>query len=131
MKARATAEFPLATHLGMVTEVTSPGESVASVTVVPAHLNPHGAVHGAVLFAMVDTAMGAATMSVLPDGQWCASIDVQLRFCRPVFTGQLRALATVVQAGKRVVHLKADVHDENQDLVAYATGSFAVIPKPD
>ena len=105
-------------------------ELLVRAEVTSEHLNPHGAVHGAVLFAMVDTAMGAATMSVLGPDQWCASIDVQLRFCKPVFEGVLLGTANVVQAGKRIVHLKAEIHDQSQDLVGLATGSFAVIPKP-
>jgi len=114
----------------MVTQVAAPGVASARIEVTSEHLNPHGAVHGAVLFAMVDTAMGAATMSVLGPDQWCASIDVQLRFCKPVFEGVLLGTANVVQAGKRIVHLKAEIHDQSQDLVGLATGSFAVIPKP-
>lgn len=130
MTPEPTASFPLATHLGMVTNVTAPGEASAHIAVTPEHLNPHGAVHGAVLFAIVDTAMGAATMSVLGSDQWCASIDVQLRFCKAVFEGTLLGTATVVQAGKRIVHLNAEIRDQSEDLVGLATGSFAVIPKP-
>ncbi|HNI71318.1 MAG TPA: PaaI family thioesterase [Marmoricola sp.] len=130
MKPQQTAPFPLATHLGMVTEVIDEGGARARVEVTPEHLNPHGAVHGAVLFALVDTAMGAATLSVLASDQWCASIEVQLRFVRPVFSGQLMARARVISAGKRIVHLSAEVRDDDDELVALATGSFAVIPKP-
>ncbi|HNA98778.1 MAG TPA: PaaI family thioesterase, partial [Marmoricola sp.] len=75
-------------------------------------------------------AMGAATLSVLASDQWCASIEVQLRFVRPVFSGQLMARARVISAGKRIVHLSAEVRDDDDELVALATGSFAVIPKP-
>ena len=44
----------------MVTEEKAKGSAIARVKVTAEHLNPHGSVHGAVLFAMVDTAMGAA-----------------------------------------------------------------------
>lgn len=123
----STSGFPLADFLEMVTETTKPGIASARIEVQPKHLNPHGALHGAVLFAMVDTAMGAATMSLLGNGQLCASIDVQLRFCKPIFTGTLLATATVAQQGKRVVHLQANVHNPDGELVAFASGSFAVI----
>lgn len=36
----------------------------------------NGVVHGALLFAMADTAMAAAMMSTIDDGMTCASIDV-------------------------------------------------------
>jgi acyl-CoA thioesterase len=66
-------------------------------------------------------------MSVLDEGQLCASIDVQVRFCRAAFDGSLVATATVMQAGKRIVHLQADVRDQDGVLVALASGSFAVL----
>lgn len=106
----------------------SPGVGTATVQVSPALHNPNGVVHGAVLFAMVDTAMGAATMSALDAGLACASIEVHLRFLRAAATGRLSADATVVKAGRRVVQLDARVRDEAEELVATASGSFAVIP---
>ena len=108
----------------------SPRSAEARLTVGPEHLNPHGAVHGAVLFAMVDTAMGAATMSVLPEGRLCASIDVQMRFLAPVFDGSLAATAEVIKAGKKVVHLQARVLDHDDRVVAFGTGAFSVFDAP-
>lgn len=127
MADHSTHAFPLADFLGMVTEKAGRGAATSRVSVTAAHLNPHGSVHGAVLFAMVDTAMGAATMSVLDEGQLCASIDVQVRFCKAAFDGELVATATVMQAGKRVVQLQAEVRDQDDGLVGLASGSFAVI----
>jgi uncharacterized protein (TIGR00369 family) len=122
------ASFPLQGHLGMTIGNPSPGVGTATVLVSPAFHNPNGVVHGAVLFAMVDTAMGAATMSALDAGLACASIEVHLRFLRAAATGRLSADATVVKAGRRVVQLDARVRDEAEELVATASGSFAVIP---
>lgn len=124
--------FPLAEHLGMVVEEVEPGVATARVQVTPGHLNPHGALHGAVPFAMLDTAMGAATMSVLDkERNLCASIDVQLHFCKAVFGGEVTGTVRVVQAGKRVVHLQGEVRDAAGDLVAFGSGSFAVLHRPD
>lgn len=127
MSDRPSPLFPLAGFLGMVTEKTERGSAISRVKVTAEHLNPHGSVHGAVLFAMVDTAMGAATMSVLDEDQLCASIDVQVRFCKAAFDGELVATATVMQAGKRIVQLQAEVRDQDGGLVGLASGSFAVI----
>ena len=122
-----TPTFPLADFLGMVTEPAGRGVATARLVAGPVHINPHGAVHGAVLFAMVDTAMGAATMSVLNAGQICASIEVQLRFCKATAGGELIATATVAQQGKRIIQLQAEIRDAAGELVALAGGSFAVI----
>lgn len=111
----------------MEIERTATGVAVTRLSARAEHLNPHGTVHGAVMFALVDTAMGAATMSVLDGDDLCASIDVQLRFLRPVVGGDLVATAEVVHAGKRVVHLESRVRDGQDRVVALATGSFAVV----
>jgi acyl-CoA thioesterase len=119
--------FALRDFLGMDLRQREPGVCSAALTASDAHLNPHGTVHGAVLFTMVDTAMGGATMSVLDEGLLCASIDVHLRFLKPVFGGELEATAEVVRAGKRVVHLEARVRGGDGETVAMATGAFAVL----
>lgn len=120
-------DFPLADDLAMDIETAAPGRSIATVEAGPRHLNPNGVVHGAVLFALVDTSMGAATMSVLEEGCFCASIEVHLRFLRPVPQGTVRAETSVVHRGKRVVQLESRVSDPDGHTVATATGSFAVL----
>jgi acyl-CoA thioesterase len=104
-----------------------PGRGAARLEVGPEHLNPNGVVHGAVLFAMMDTAMGAATVSILAEGRFCASVDVHLRFIRPVSRGGLDVEARVVHPGRRVVQLEATARDDDGRLVATATGGFVVL----
>lgn len=94
------------------------------------HANPNGVLHGAILFALVDTTMGAATMDAL-GGRPCASIEVQLRFVRPAVGGVLRAETRVLRAGRRIVHLDSSVTDGDGRLVATASGSFAVLTDRD
>ena len=83
--------------------------------------------HGAVLFALVDTAMGKSTMSVIEPGRFCASIEISLRFIRPAAEGELTAVANVVKRGRSVVHLDAQVLGDDERLVATAAGTFAII----
>ena len=121
-------EFPLRTYLGMEMSGDEPGVGVAEVTIGPEHLNPNGVVHGAVLFALVDTAMGKATMSVIdePD-RFCASIEVSLHFIRPAAEGSLVATARVLKRGRHVVHLEASCTAAEDRLIATAAGTFAII----
>ena len=119
--------FPLREVLGF--EVTQGvGTGVATLDVGPLHINPHGAVHGGVFFIMLDTAMGAATMSVVGDGNWCATLDIHTRYLSPCFGGKVIATATARKAGKRVVHLDAVVAGEDGKEYVAASGVFAVIP---
>lgn len=122
--------FPLRSHLGLNVATTGPGTATALLTADDRHLNPNGVVHGAVLFAMADTAMGAAAMSVVPDGCACASIEVHLRFLTPAMAGPLTAEVAVERAGRRIVHLTGRIHASDGGLVATATATFAVISLP-
>ncbi len=120
-------EFALKRFLGMQIDGIATGRARALVSIGDEHRNPNGVVHGAVIFAMVDTAMGAATMSTLPDGQFCTSVEVQLRFIRPATDGDLIADVSVVKKGKSIVHLEARVHDGDERLIATGGGTFAII----
>lgn len=123
-------QFPLRDHLGLDVSITGPGTASASLTADDRHLNPNGVVFGAVLFSMVDTAMGAAAMSVVPEGSACASVEVHLRFLRPAMAGALSTDVVVDRAGRRIVHLSGRVHAADGGLVATATATFAVITMP-
>jgi acyl-CoA thioesterase len=119
--------FPLRDMLGF--EIASgAGTSRAWLDVDERHINPHGTVHGAVTFMLIDTAMGGATMSVLPTGNWCATLDINTRYLAPCFGGRITATATVRKAGSRIVHLDAVVADDEGTEFVTATAVFAVIP---
>ena len=127
-EAPAYGDFPLKQYLGMELHGDDPGTGYAEIEVGSEHLNPNGVVHGAVLFALVDTAMGKSTMSVVDEpGAYCASIELSLRFIRPASAGRLIATATVVKRGRSVVHLEADVVGDDGRLVAKAAGTFAIL----
>lgn len=119
--------FPLQELLGFEIE-SGDGRGTAWLEVDERHINPHGTVHGAVMYALLDTAMGGATMSILPEGNWCATLDIHTRYLAPCFGGKVTALATVRRPGRRVVHLDATVTGDDGTEYVAASGVFAVIP---
>ncbi len=118
--------FPLRDYLGFEVE-RGEGSATAWLVLDERHLNPNGVMHGAVPFALMDTAMGTAAMSVVPEGAKCATIEVHTRFHASAVEGMLHAEATVTSVGRRIVHLQARTHRSDGKLVASATGSFAVV----
>jgi acyl-CoA thioesterase len=119
--------FPLRDMLGF-TISQGEGTGVAELELDERHMNPHGAVHGGVMFVLVDTAMGAAAMSVVGEGNRCATLDIHTRYLSPCFGGRVTATATVRKPGRRVVHLDATVVGDDGREYTAATGVFAVIP---
>ena len=118
------ATFPLRTFLGMDISSATAGTAEASLVVDDKHLNPNGVVHGAVLFALVDTAMGAAAMSVLAEGRYATSVDIQFRFVRPASTGRLSATVEVIKAGRNLIPLAGRITGEDDKLISTAAGTF-------
>jgi acyl-CoA thioesterase len=121
------ALFPLQEWLGFTIDRGN-GLATATINLDDRHMNPHGIAHGAVAFALMDTVMGAATMSVIDEGNLCATIEMHTRFHRGATGGQLIATAEVLTAGRKVVHLEAKTHDGDGKLLASATCSYAVLP---
>ncbi len=65
--------------------------------------NPIGSVHGGVYATLLDSAAGCAVQSVLPQGMGYTSLDLNVKFLRPVTvdTGKVRAVGTVLNSGRR------------------------------
>jgi acyl-CoA thioesterase len=102
------------------------GRSKFELTVRPEHMNPHGVVHGGVIYTLADFAMGGALTSLLGPGERCATLEVKINYLAPTMSGDLRAEACVVSRSRRVGVLEARVYGGGQALVALATGSFYI-----
>jgi len=122
-------DHPFADLIGLTVDQQGYGCSTLLLPVDGRHLNPHGVVHGAVIYAMADTGMGAALYSVLDAGYACATIDISISYFRPVVDGQLLCQTVVENKGRTVAHLTARI-TQNDKLVAQASGNFAIISAP-
>ena len=83
------------------------GNSRLHLTVAPQHLNPHQVVHGAVVYAMADTGMGAALYPTLAAGEICATIEIKINYFKPVSAGALSCITQVVNRGRTVANLES------------------------
>ncbi len=122
-------DHPFADLIGLIIKQQGDGSSTLLLPVDGRHLNPHGVVHGAVIYAMADTGMGAALYSVLDAGYACATIDISISYFRPVVDGQLLCQTVLENKGRTVAHLTARI-TQNDKLVAQASGNFAIISAP-
>lgn len=111
-------------NLGMETGLMADGTCEMQLVVDERHLSTAERVHGGVFFTMLDTAMGRAVISVLPEGQGCATVEAKINYFRPVQRGRLLARATVVSKTRRTAYAEASLIDEKDRLVARASGTF-------
>ncbi|HSE05614.1 MAG TPA: PaaI family thioesterase [Methylomirabilota bacterium] len=115
---------PFADLLGLRRSTMEDGRCRFEATVRPEHKNPHGVVHGGVVYTLVDYAMGGAVTSRLGPGERCATLEIKVNYLAPVSEGRLAAEAWVVAQTPRVVVLEARVRADGDRLIALATGSF-------
>ncbi|MEU5907475.1 PaaI family thioesterase [Micromonospora sp. NPDC047467] len=96
------------------------------------HYNPLGTVHGGVISTMLDTAAGCAVHTTLPAGVGYTSLDLNVKFLRPVTvdSGMLRCEGTVLQRGRRTALAEARLTDADSRLIAHATSTCLIYPLP-
>lgn len=119
---------PFADLIGLVVTARDDGRSRSELLIAPAHLNPHQVVHGAVLFALADTGMGAALYPSLAAGESCATIELKLNFFRPATQGTLVCDSTIVNRGRTIANLESRILLGDK-LVATANGNFAIFAR--
>jgi uncharacterized protein (TIGR00369 family) len=92
--------------------------------------NPIGVVHGGVAATLLDSVAASAVHSVLPAGTSYTSLDLSVKFLRPILadTGTLRAIGTVITRGTRTALAQAELRDPADRLLAHATSSCMLYP---
>ena len=120
-------DHPFADRIGLTVTQVQPGNSRCALALTPEHLNPHGVVHGAVVFALADTGMGAALYPTLAAGEACATIEVKINYFRAVREGELVCETAIVHRGRSVANLESRVYAAGQ-LIASANGNYAILP---
>src|SRR5512143_1231576 len=119
-------KHPFAEHIAMTVAEQRSGYSRLTLQVAAHHLNPHGVVHGAVLFALADTGMGSALYPTLAAGESCATIEVKVKYFKPVHQDTLSCETTIVNRGRSIANLESRVWLDGQ-VVASANGHYAIL----
>lgn len=115
--------------LGFVLVDGDGGRSVWRYRVDAEHFNLNGTLHGGVLMALLDTAMGyAVVVRVVPGGRFNAAAEMSTRFLAPVRGGSVTAEGTVLRLGKRLAIVEGRATDDDGTLVAVATATHALLP---
>ena len=106
-------------------EMVDVGEGTATFELVagPQHWSPPGNLHGGILCDLADAAMGCANATRLGPGEAFTTVELKINFLKPVWEGRLRAVGSVVKAGRTIALTDCRVTDEDGSLVAYATST--------
>jgi acyl-CoA thioesterase len=120
------ATSPYYQAMGMSLAEIEEGRIVLRVEVQPSHLNADGIVHGGVLPAIADGAMGNALRTLHGQAAQVLTAELHLHYLRPVTGGVLLAEGRVVQSGRRLSFAEVAIRDESGRLVARGSGTFVI-----
>jgi len=88
--------------------------------------NPVGMLHGGVISGMIDDCMGV-TFFILGLEYFYPTINLNVEFFSSVKEGETVTVQTkVVKKGRTIINLKAEVMNEEQKVIAFATSNLAV-----
>ena len=113
--------------LGLELVATSEGSATVEMTPTEDMANHSGFVHGGMISALVDSAMGRSLRTVRPGVVRAMSFDLKVNFINAAKIGEtLRATGQVVHAGRRTMAARCRVEGKEGRLIATASGTFAV-----
>jgi uncharacterized protein (TIGR00369 family) len=119
---------PIQELLGFELEEADEGRVVFSIEPGEQHYNPIGTVHGGVAATLLDSAMGAAVHSTLPEGTGYVTLEVKFNLVRAITaeTGRVLAEGRVIHRGKSVATVEASLRSDDGKLLAHGTSTCLV-----
>jgi uncharacterized protein (TIGR00369 family) len=117
------AQPPIAATLGFALAEVGPGLAVFTMTPDFRHYNPIGSVHGGVACTLLDSCMGCAVHTLLPQGQGYTTLELKVNLVRPITatTGPIRAEGRTLHVGRRSGTAEGKILDANGNLLAHGT----------
>jgi uncharacterized protein (TIGR00369 family) len=93
--------------------------------------NPMMRIHGGFTAALMDTALGTAVTSTLPNHTGVGTVQLSVNFVRKIDleTGPLIATGKVIHQGRTMLTAEAKIADHAGVVYAHGTGTFLVYPK--
>lgn len=127
------ADFPFFKLLGMEIVDVGPGWSRMSAQWREDLCQPAGIMHGGVIASLVDTAIAHSILltpehlAARPKGGRLVSVDLRIKYLRPISTGRVYCDAKVTRMGRQIIHTAAVVTDDNGKEVATGDSIYMMV----
>lgn len=83
--------------------------------------NPRGGLHGGVIAFVMDISMGHLLYKRNGPG---ATLELKVQYLKVASSGRLTCIGRFLRHGRSVSHLRSELLDENNELVAFATSTW-------
>ena len=115
----------------MLIEV-GPGRAVFQGTPLQRHFNPMGSVHGGWFATLLDSALGCAVYTLMPPGRGYTTAELGVNMVKAITpkVQRVRAIGTVIHAGRQLATAEARLVGPDGTLFAHATTTCLVFDLP-
>jgi uncharacterized protein (TIGR00369 family) len=127
---RVFAGQPAMATIGAKIVSVAPGEVVVELPIAPHICQQHGFVHAGIVTAAVDTACGAAAVTLFPAGAGVLTVEFKVNLLAPAAGEKLVATGRVKRAGKQITFCVGEVEavaGDKRRPVAYMTATMMTI----
>ena len=113
--------------------VIAAGDGTATLTAKLSYqfYNPMLRIHGGYLATLMDSSLGCAVLTKLPQGSGAGTVNLNVSYVRKVDveSGLLTARAKVQHSGRSMLTASAEITDSHGKLCVHGTGTFLIYPK--
>jgi uncharacterized protein (TIGR00369 family) len=100
------------------------GKAIISLDVKYDMTNPYGNIHGGMMALVMDEVIGWSVISLDTDNHY-TSLNLNVDFLYAIKQGdRLKAIAEVIRAGKKIIHVECRVYDMLDRLLGKATSNL-------
>ena len=103
------------------------GKVIISLKLKSSLMQQHGFGHAGVTFSIGDSAAGYAALTKMESHQEVLTSEMKIQLLSPSHGSMLRAIGSVIKAGRRLLVVKSDVYsvsDKKEKLVATMLGTM-------
>lgn len=116
---------PFGDYIGLEFTKTGKGHSQCTLDINGNLLNPHRDIHGAAIFMMADSGMGAALFTAIGSDELCSTIETKIVYFKAVASGTLVCDTRIIHKSKRIAALESEIKHEGL-LIAKALGTWSI-----
>src|SRR5690554_3342637 len=87
----------------------------------------HGSIHGGIIATCIDAALAVAVNEAIGEEKNAVTVELKVNYLLPVVDSDLWAYADLVKVGKRLLTGTVEVFDNENNIVAIGSGTFALI----